>query len=85
MTITLKNADERFLQVLESLLPFKKDIEIFTDYDEIPNEQTAQILKESQEGKNLSPLYLSTQELMDALKGSGKLPRLSYPGIPHYK
>ena len=30
MTITLKNADERFLQVLESLLPFKKDIEIFT-------------------------------------------------------
>lgn len=67
MTITLKNADERFLQVLESLLLFKKDIEIFTDYDEIPNEQTAQILKESQEGKNLSPLYISTQELMDAL------------------
>ena len=67
MTITLKNADERCLQVLESLLPFKKDIEIFTDYDEIPNEQTAQILKESQEGKNLSPLYISTQELMDAL------------------
>ena len=67
MTITSKNADERFLQVLESLLLFKKDIEIFTDYDEIPNEQTAQILKESQEGKNLSPLYISTQELMDAL------------------
>ena len=67
MTITLRNADERFLQVLESLLLFKKDIEIFTDYDEIPNEQTAQILKESQEGKNLSPLYTSTQELMDAL------------------
>ena len=67
MTITLRNADERFLQVLESLLPFKKDIEIFTDYDEIPNKQTAQILKESQEGKNLSPLYTSTQELMDAL------------------
>ena len=67
MTITLRNADERFLQVLESLLPFKKDIEIFTDYDEIPNEKTAQILKESQEGKNLSPLYTSTQDLMDSL------------------
>ena len=67
MTITLKNADERFLQVLESLLPFKKDIEIFTDYDEVPNEQTAKILKESQDGKNLSPIYTSTQELMAAL------------------
>lgn len=67
MTITLKNADERILQVLESLLPFKKDIEIFTDYDEIPNERTARILKDSQDGKNLSPIYTSTQELMDAL------------------
>ena len=67
MTIMLRNADERFLQVLESLLPFKKDIEIFTDYDEVPNEPTAKILKESQDGKNLSPIYTSTQELMDAL------------------
>ena len=67
MTIMLRNADERFLQVLESLLPFKKDIEIFTDYDEVPNEQTAKILKESQDGKNWSPIYTSTQELMDAL------------------
>jgi len=67
MTITLKNADERFLQVVESLLPFKKDIEIFIDYNEIPNEQTAQVLKEAQDGKNLSPIYTSTQELMDAL------------------
>ena len=67
MTIMLRNADERFLQVLESLLPFKKDIEIFTYYDEVPNEQTAKILKESQDGKNLSPIYTSTQELMDAL------------------
>ena len=51
MTITLKNADERFLQVVESLLPFKKDIEIFIDYNETPNEQTAQVLKESQDGR----------------------------------
>ena len=67
MTITLKNADERFLQVVKTLLLFKQDIEIFTDYDEIPNELTAQVLKDAQEGKNVSPIYSSTQELMDAL------------------
>jgi len=35
--------------------------------NEEPNELTAKVLKESEEGKNLSTAYNSTEELMDAL------------------
>ena len=35
--------------------------------DENPNELTAKVLKETEEGKNLSPAFDSIDELMDSL------------------
>lgn len=35
--------------------------------NEVPNALTEQVLKESEEGKNLSPTYDSISDLMDAL------------------
>ncbi len=34
---------------------------------ENPNELTANVLKEAEEGKNLSPVYESIEEMMDSL------------------
>ena len=34
---------------------------------ETPNELTSKVLKETEEGKNLSPVYHSVSELMDSL------------------
>lgn len=34
---------------------------------ENPNELTAKVLKEAEEGKNLSPVYESIEEMMDSL------------------
>ncbi|MGP1459376.1 MAG: hypothetical protein ACTTKL_08715 [Treponema sp.] len=63
----IKNADERLFQDTKKRLSFQHNIEILTDRNEIPNELTTQVLNEAQSGKNLSPTYSSTQELMDAL------------------
>ncbi len=66
MTVTLRNVDYQFLNILESLLPLKKDIQIVTEYDE-PNELTVKVLQDSENGKNLSPVFTSTKDFMAAL------------------
>ena len=66
MTVTLRNVDEQFLNILESILPLRKDIQIFTEYDE-PNELTEKVMADSENGKNLSPVYTSTSDFMAAL------------------
>ena len=65
MVVTLKNVDPPFLKVLESLLELRKDICMET-FEE-PNELTEKVLKESEAGKNLSPVYKSTSDFMAAL------------------
>lgn len=66
MVVTLRNVDAPFLQVIESLLQLRKDVYI-ESVDEEPNELTAKVLTESEEGKNLSPVYESTSDFMAAL------------------
>ena len=66
MTVTLRNVDFQFLSILESLLQLKKEIQIDTTYDE-PNELTDKVLRDSEAGKNLSPVYTSTEDFMAAL------------------
>lgn len=66
MTVTLRNVDYQFLNILESILPLRKDIQISTEYDE-PNELTAKVLRDSEAGKNLSPVFTSTSDFMAAL------------------
>ncbi len=66
MTVTLRNVDYQFLNILESLLPLKKDIQIDTEYDE-PNELTIKVLQDSENGKNLSSVFTSTNDFMAAL------------------
>ena len=62
--ISLSSAINMFLKqtIRERKIPFA------VGYTKsIPNELTAKVLKESEEGKNLSPVYNSVDELMDAL------------------
>ena len=66
MTVTLRNVDYQFLNILESILPLKKDIQIETEYDE-PNELTTKVMQDSGNGKNLSPVFTSTSDFMAAL------------------
>ena len=66
MTVTLRNVDYQFLNILESLLTLKKEILIETN-DETPNELTAKVLADSDAGKNLSPVFTSTSDFMAAL------------------
>ena len=66
MTVTLRNVDYQFLNIIESILALRKDIQIDTEYDE-PNELTAKVMQDSANGKNLSPVYTSTSDFMAAL------------------
>ncbi len=66
MTVTLRNVDSQFLNILESILQLKKEIQIDTSYDE-PNELTEKVLRDSETGKNLSPIYKTTEDFMAAL------------------
>ena len=66
MTVTLRNVDFQFLNVLESLLTLRKGIKIETD-EEVPNELTQKVLADSDAGRNLSPVYTSTSDFMAAL------------------
>ena len=66
MTVTLRNVDYQFLNIIESILPLCKGVEVDTTYDE-PNELTEKVLRDSEAGKNLSPIYTSTKDFMDAL------------------
>lgn len=66
MTVTLRNVDDSFLNVLKSILTLRKEIQIDTEY-ESPNELTEKVIRESEEDKNLSPVYSSTKEFMAAL------------------
>ncbi len=66
MTVTLRNVDYQFLNILESILPLRKDIQITTDYEE-PNELTEKVLRDSEQGKNVSPVFTSTSDFMAAL------------------
>ena len=66
MTVTLRNVDYQFLNIIESILPLRKDIQISTTYDE-PNELTEKVMRDSEAGKNLSPVFTSTSDFMAAL------------------
>lgn len=66
MTVTLRNVDYQFLNIIESILALRKDIQIDTEYDE-PNELTSKVMQDSENGKNLSPVYTSTSDFMAAL------------------
>ena len=62
--ISLSSAINMFLKqtIRERKIPFEIG---YTN--SVPNELTAKVLKESEEGINLSPVYNSVDELMDAL------------------
>nr|MBP3282417.1 hypothetical protein [Treponema sp.] len=66
MTITLQNVDYQFLDALKRLLSLRKDIKMTTESDEL-NELTEQVLKDSEAGRNLSPVFTSTSDFMAAL------------------
>ena len=66
MTVTLRNVDYQLLNIIESILPLKKDVQIETEYNE-PNELTAKVMQDSENGKNLSPVFTSTSDFMAAL------------------
>ena len=64
--LSMSSAINMFLKqtIRERKIPFEVG---YPSKDEEPNELTAKVLKESEEGKNLSHAYNSTKELMDAL------------------
>lgn len=66
MTVTLKNVDYRVLNIIESILPLCEGVEIDTQYDK-PNELTEKVIQDSEAGKNLSPVYTSTEDFIAAL------------------
>jgi broad-specificity NMP kinase len=66
MTVTLRNVDAQFLNVIESLLSLRQNIQIET-YEETPNELTQKVISDSEKGLNLSPIYTSTSDFMAAL------------------
>ena len=66
MTVTLRNVDYQFLNIIESILALRKDIQIDTEYDE-PNELTSKVMQDSEDGKNLRAVYTSTSDFMAAL------------------
>ncbi len=66
MTVTLRNVDTQFLNVIESLLSLRQNIQIET-YEETPNELTQKVISDSEKGLNLSPIYTSTSDFMAAL------------------
>ena len=66
MTITLRNVDYQFLNIIQSLLPLCQNIQMETD-DEDPNELTMQVLADSEAGRNLSPVFTDTSDFMAAL------------------
>ena len=66
MTITLRNVDYQFLNIIQSLLPLCQNIQMETEEEE-PNELTMQVLTDSESGKNLSPIYTNTSDFMAAL------------------
>ena len=66
MTVTLRNVDNQFLTILKSLLQLKKEIQIDAVDDEL-NELTEKVVRESEVGENLSPVFTSTKDFMAAL------------------
>lgn len=66
MTIILRNVDYQFLNIIESILPLRQDVQIETEYEE-PNELTEKVMKDTENGKNLSPVFNSTSDFMAAL------------------
>lgn len=66
MTIIIRNADYRFLDIIQSILPLCEGVEVDAEYDE-PNELTERVIRDSEAGKNLSPVYTSTSDFMAAL------------------
>ena len=63
MTVTLRNVDSQFLNVIESLLTLRQNIQIETE-DETPNKLTQKVISDSEKGLNLSPVYTSTSDFM---------------------
>ena len=63
MTVTLRNVDSQFLNVIESLLTLRQNIQIETE-DETPNELTQKVISDREKGLNLSPVYTSTSDFM---------------------
>lgn len=66
MTVILRNVDYQFLNIIESILPLRQEVQIETEYEE-PNELTEKVMKDSENGKNLSPVFNSTSDFMAAL------------------
>lgn len=66
MTVTLRNVDYQFLNIIESILSLRQDIQIDTEYDD-PNELTEKVMRDCEKGKNLSPVFTSTSDFMAAL------------------
>lgn len=66
MTVILRNVDYQFLNIIESILPLRQDVQIETEYEE-PNELTEKVMKDTENGKNLSPVFNSTSDFMAAL------------------
>ena len=52
---------------------------------ETPNELTAKVLKETEEGKNLSPVYHSVSELMDSLHAEKAERKIIYETVQERK
>ena len=52
---------------------------------ETPNELTAKVLKETEEGKNLSPVYHSVSELMDSLHAEKAEHKIIYETVQERK
>lgn len=66
MTVILRNVDYQFLNIIESILPLRQDVQIETEYEE-PNELTEKVMQDTENGKNLSPVFNSTSDFMAAL------------------
>ncbi len=66
MTVILRNVDYQFLNIIESILPLRQDVQIETEYEE-PNGLTEKVMKDTENGKNLSLVFNSTSDFMAAL------------------
>ncbi|OPA77061.1 hypothetical protein [Campylobacter pinnipediorum] len=65
MTITLTNVNQDFLNVIKSLLPLNRDVELYEEYE--PNNETLKVIKDIKDGKNLSKSFKSVDDIMKAL------------------
>ncbi|WP_069637213.1 hypothetical protein [Campylobacter pinnipediorum] len=65
MTITLTNVNQDFLNVIKSLLPLNRDVELYEEYE--PNNETLKVIKDIEDGKNLSKSFKNVDCIMKAL------------------